>query len=73
MKHLLMFILLMPIVSADIFITEIMYDPTGNDNNLEYIELYSNESFSLENFTIAIFPSKSKEHLIMNNKTKINL
>ena len=73
MKHLLMFILLMPIVSADIFITEIMYDPTGNDNNLEYIELYSNESFSLENFTIEDLSSSDNLKLVHSSNSSYSI
>ncbi len=55
MKKLFFFLLLNILlisffVFAEIYISEIMYNPEGDDNNREYIEVYSN--VSLENYTI---------------------
>ncbi len=51
-KRLVLFFLvsLAQFVSAEIVINEVMYNPEGEDNNREYIEVYS--TVSLENFTI---------------------
>jgi len=38
-------------------ITEIMYNPEGSDNNLEYVEIYTEEYSNIENFTITDFHS----------------
>lgn len=44
-----MVLLLMPVVSG-LEIKEIMYNPVGNDNNLEYVELYSEEELNLSEY-----------------------
>ncbi len=38
--------------SASIYISEIMYDPQGSDNNLEYVEVYADEELNLTGYTI---------------------
>lgn len=53
----------MPIVKAEIFITEIMYDPIGDDNNKEYVEFFSNESVS-NNLTIEDLSSSDNLKLV---------
>jgi len=35
------------------FISEIMYNPAGSDNNREYVEIYSTKIFNFSNFIIA--------------------
>ena len=46
MKWLIVFLLLLPPVVA-LEINEVMYNPPGNDNNLEYVEIYSEEEINL--------------------------
>lgn len=56
MKHLLimLFILLSTsFVTAEIRINEIMYNPEGNDNNKEFIEIYSDENINLSDYIIS--------------------
>jgi hypothetical protein len=40
------------IAVADVFINEIMYNPAGNDNNLEYVEIYSDSFVNLSSWII---------------------
>ncbi len=50
---LLIFILIIPCVSAGIVINEIMYNPSkeqGEDKELEWVELYSDEETNLSDF-----------------------
>ena len=48
----ILLLLMIPTVYADIFINEIMYNPQGNDNNKEYVELYVNGSINLSGYVI---------------------
>ena len=48
-------------VNAETKINEIMYDPEGSDNNLEFIEIFSDEITSLENYTIEDLSGSSDE------------
>lgn len=50
MRLVILLLVLVPVVSA-LQITEIMYDPEGNDNNREYIEVFTNGS----NLTDVVF------------------
>jgi hypothetical protein len=59
MKYLLVLLLLVSFVNG-LEITEIYYDPPGNDNNLEFIEVITN--LNLSNYTIA--DSSSNDTLI---------
>lgn len=56
-KKILLYLLLLfiplKLISASIIINEIMYNPEGDDNNKEFIELYSDEPINLSNFIIA--------------------
>ena len=40
-------------VLADILINEIMYNPAGNDNNKEFIEIYSDNYTNLTDYIIS--------------------
>ncbi len=48
----IIFILCLEFVSAEIYINEIMYNPEGNDNNKEYIEIFYDEIINLTNYII---------------------
>lgn len=50
--YLLILVFLTNTVNALSF-TEVNYNPPGDDNNKEYIELFSSEAINLSNFTIA--------------------
>lgn len=50
------------VYADDIFINEIMYDPLGNDNNREYVEIYSNNN--LEDYIIEDLFSSDKLKLV---------
>lgn len=39
------------------YISEVMYNPEGNDNNKEYIEIFSNDSINLTDYFIEDFES----------------
>ena len=43
-------LLISSFVSAEIYISEIMYNPDGDDNNKEYVEIYSDKE--LDNYSI---------------------
>ena len=45
-------LILLNFVSADILINEIMYNPEGDDNNKEYIEIYSDSFIDLIDYII---------------------
>ena len=47
---LLLFVI--PSVSSSIVINEIMYNPLGEDNNKEYVELYMSDIINLNNYII---------------------
>lgn len=53
MLRLLFFLLIVPISSA-LVVNEIMYDPAGDDNNNEWVELYNNDStsYNVTNLTV---------------------
>lgn len=51
MRYLIVFICLLPVVNA-LTITEVMYNPPGNDNNKEYIEIFSEEQIDLSEYQI---------------------
>jgi len=68
MKSILIFsicLFLLPFVSADIVINEIMYNPSGADNNHEWIEIYNNgdEEINLEGWRF--FEADSNHRLIL--------
>ena len=50
MKYLFALLMLIPCATA-LQVSEIMYNPVGNDNNLEYVELYSEEELNLSVYT----------------------
>ena len=56
MKKLLIIIILIFCLAINVnaitVINEFMYDPSGNDNNKEFIEIYSDEINNFENYTI---------------------
>ena len=66
MKYLLIFILLLPIASANIIINEVMYDPPGSDTGREWIEIYSNGNCtSLNNYKL--FEDNTNHGLTLKN------
>jgi len=60
--YFLMCFFLLQIALADIVINEIMYNPEGNDNNKEFIEIYSGNYVNLSNLIIA--DSASNDSLV---------
>jgi len=56
MKSLFIFLILMFFimvnVNAKTIINEIMYNPSGNDDNKEFVEIFSDEINNFENYTI---------------------
>ncbi len=68
----LFFLFTIPIITnAEIYLNELMYNPEGNDNNHEYIEVYSNES--LENYTIEDLSSEDVLKLVKNSENNFAL
>jgi len=62
-QEIILFIFLFSIsVYADTYINEINYNPVGNDNNFEYIEVYSDEILS--NITLKDLKSKDELELV---------
>src|SRR3989344_5320460 len=51
MKKILI-ILALILVNGNIFINEVMYDPDGDDNNREFIEISHDVDVNLSNYTI---------------------
>ncbi len=49
---ILFFLLFVNLVYADVFINEIMYNPEGDDNNNEYIEIILDSYINLTNYKI---------------------
>ncbi|MBI1969945.1 hypothetical protein HYS48_04590 [Candidatus Woesearchaeota archaeon] len=43
----------LPVVSAELIIHEILYNPLGDDNNREFVEVFHNEASNLSSFIIA--------------------
>jgi len=68
---LFVFLFFIPLVHAETFINEIMYNPEGDDNNNEYIEIYTNES--LENFTIEDLASSDILKLVKSSNSNFAL
>ncbi|MBL7148398.1 MAG: lamin tail domain-containing protein, partial [Nanoarchaeota archaeon] len=50
--YVLMFVVCSFLVNADVVINEIMYNPQGDDNNKEFIEIYSENFVNLTDYTI---------------------
>ena len=44
---IILFLLIIPIVSAEVVINEIMYNPKGSDEGHEWVEIYSNGAVNL--------------------------
>ncbi len=44
---IVIYCIFLPSVSANVFISEIMYDPQGSDEGYEWVELYSNTSVNI--------------------------
>src|SRR3989344_5514945 len=62
MERLLLVLLLLPFVSAETVINEVMYNPQGDDNNFEYVEIYSTER--LDNYEITDLASSDSLILV---------
>ncbi len=62
MRLMILILLLVQSVSA-VEISEIMYNPVGNDNNLEYVEVYSEEELNLSEYVFE--DSSSSDELVM--------
>ena len=63
MKYLIILLLVIPIVHG-LEISEIMYNPVGNDNNLEYVEVYSEDEINLSEYTFEDSSSSDKLQLM---------
>ncbi|MBW2999410.1 lamin tail domain-containing protein [Candidatus Woesearchaeota archaeon] len=72
-KLLFMLLLIAEPVSALMFVNEIMYNPEGNDNNKEFIEIYSDENISLENYTFSDSESNDTLQLIKRHNSSYYL
>ncbi len=75
---LIMFIIIFSLlaisVNAKTLINEIMYDPLGNDNNKEFIEIFSDEINNFENYTIEdLSGSKDTLNLVKNSSSSYSL
>jgi len=57
-------VILSNFVYAETRINEIMYDPEGNDNNKEFIEIYSDEDINLSDYTIKDLDSEDSLELL---------
>ena len=58
--------------SALVRINEIMYNPAGEDDNAEYVEIYFDENTNFSNFLIGDLASNDTLKLIKNNKNNNN-
>jgi hypothetical protein len=63
-KLLFILLLIAEPVCGLMFVNEIMYNPEGNDNNKEFIEIYSDQNISLENNTFSDSESNDTLQLI---------
>ena len=75
MKYLIIFILLLstPVVYSEIVINEVMYNPDGNDNNNEYIELIDEDVIDLTNYTLEDLKSSDELELLQDKSTRMAL
>ena len=62
----------MPAVSG-LLVNEIMYDPEGDDDNKEYVEVVHETNFSLENFTVKDFSSSDRLLLVKRTESNFSL
>jgi len=60
----LIFVLCISLVSAEIRINEVMYNPEGNDNNQEFVEIYFNVDLNLTNFIFGDIVSNDSLELL---------
>jgi hypothetical protein len=60
----LVLVLCVGIVSAEIRINEVMYNPEGNDNNQEFIEIYSDVKLNLSDFIIGDIASNDSLEIL---------
>jgi len=58
---------------ADVFINEIMYNPSGSDNNKEYIEVFSDEAINLTGYIIEDAESSDTLALLNSHNSQYSL
>ncbi|MEK6904180.1 MAG: lamin tail domain-containing protein [Nanoarchaeota archaeon] len=72
MKYLFLILMIMP-VAEGLLINEIMYDPEGDDNDREYIEILHDKNLSLENFTVKDAASSDILKLVRSEESNFSL
>ena len=72
MKYLFLILMIMP-VAEGLLINEIMYDPEGDDDNKEYVEVIHETNFSLGNFTVKDFSSSDRLLLVKRTESNFSL
>ncbi len=70
---LLVLLLIMPSTLAEVYITEVMYNPPGDDNNKEYIEVFSEEPVNLAEYIIEDFSGRDNLTLMQQANTSFYL
>ena len=72
---LIIIFLILSLNSANslIYISEIMYNPEGDDNNKEYIEIFSNESINLTDLTVEDLESSDNLVQLYSSNSSYNL
>ena len=63
MKYIILLLLIIPIAHG-LEISEVMYNPIGNDNNLEYVEVYSEDEINLSEYIFEDSSSSDTLHLL---------
>lgn len=63
MKYILILIILLPIVNANLIITEVFPNPIDNEKENEYIEIYNNSTYSVDLSNYSIKDEKEQDYL----------
>lgn len=63
MKYTLILIILLPIVNANLIITEVFPNPIDNEKENEYIEIYNNSTYLIELTNYSIKDEKEQDYL----------
>lgn len=74
MKYVIVILLIMaPFVKAEVYITEVMYNPAGEDNNKEYIEITSEDPINLSEYALEDLESSDSLALLRQANTSYYL